>query len=464
MEHNDFSDEFESFLQEKANEHKLYPSDKVWSAIQQKINRPKRWPFVALTLLFVGLGLITSIIEPANNQLALRSPELVQKLNATTLKNLSVSQIKNPISVSSNYLNKNNYSKFNHSSSLTTNINSISPSNEVDNNSLVSNPQEITIQEATIFDTTSKTSIDLSISALIVDENLTERNIENKNTELGNIKLTPISTVQKEENITQEHQLPEILSPSVLKNSQHKKNPLNWQVYFSPTVSYRTLSGSGTVPVNFIAQSLTSGTTNFTNVNDVVNHKAALGMELGAGLVYQLSKKIRLKTGLQFNYNQYDIRAYNSTPELAPLSASRSGNVEINAISKHRSKNGYSQTWLKNLHAMISVPIGAELTILGNQNISLNIGGSLQPTYILRHDAYMLSTNLNNYAKENSLNRNFNINSSAEVFITVQKAGLKWTFGPQIRYQLLSSYKKEYPIIEHLKDYGFKIGLSKTIK
>ena len=179
MEHNDFSDEFESFLQEKANEHKLYPSDKVWPAIQQKINRPKRWPFVALTLLFVGLGLITSIIEPANNQLALRSPELVQKLNATTLKNLSVSQIKNPISVSSNYLNKNNYSKFNHSSSLTTNINSISPSNEVDNNSLVSNPQEITIQEATIFDTTSKTSIDLSISALIVDENLTETNNQN---------------------------------------------------------------------------------------------------------------------------------------------------------------------------------------------------------------------------------------------------------------------------------------------
>jgi hypothetical protein len=76
----------------------------------------------------------------------------------------------------------------------------------------------------------------------------------------------------------------------------------------------------------------------------------------------------------------------------------------------------------------------------------------------------MLSTNLNNYAKENSLNRNFNINSSAEVFLTLQKAGLKWTFGPQIRYQLLSIYKKEYPIIEHLKDFGFKIGLSKTIK
>jgi len=464
MEHNDFSDAFESFLQEKANEHKLYPSDKVWSAIQQKINGPKKWPFVALTLLFVGLGLITSIVEPANNQLALRSPELVQKLNATTLKNLSISQIKNPIFLSTYYQNKNNYSKSNHSSLLINNINSISPSNEVDNNSLALNPQEITIQEVTIIDTSSKPSIDLSISASNVVDELTEINVENTNTELGSTNIIPISSFQNEDDKTQKHEIPEILSPSVLKTSQHKKNPLNWQVYFSPTVSYRTLSGSGTVPVNFIAQSLTSGTTNFTNVNDVVNHKAAVGMELGAGLVYQLSKKIRLKTGLQFNYNQYDIRAYNSTPELAPLSAGGIGNNEINAISNHRSKNGYSQTWLKNLHAMISVPIGAELTILGNQNISLNIGGSLQPTYILRHDAYMLSTNLNNYAKENSLNRNFNINSSAEIFLTVQKAGLKWTFGPQIRYQLLSSYKKEYPIIEHLKDFGFKIGLSKTIK
>lgn len=464
MEHNDFSDGFESFLQEKTNEHKLYPSDKVWSAIQQKINGPKRWPFVALTLLFVGLGLITSIVEPANNQLALRSPELVQKLDETTLKSISVSQIKVPISLSSYHHNKDIYTKSNHSTSLIANIDRISPSNKVENNLLTSIPQDNTSQVATIFDTSSNTSIDLSISALVVDENLTETNIENTNTELGITKITPVSSVQKEEDIIQVHELPEILSPFVLKNSQHKKNPLNWQVYFSPTVSYRTLSGSGNVPVNFIAQSLTSGTTNFTNVNDVVSHKAAVGMELGAGLVYQISKKIRLKTGLQFNYNQYDISAYNSTPELAPLSAGRSGNVEINAISKHRSKNGFSQTWLKNLHAMISVPIGAELTILGNQNISLNIGGSLQPTYILRHDAYMLSTNLNNYAKENSLNRNFNINSSAEVFITVQKAGLKWTFGPQIRYQLLSSYKKEYPIIEHLKDYGFKIGLSKTIK
>jgi hypothetical protein len=48
--------------------------------------------------------------------------------------------------------------------------------------------------------------------------------------------------------------------------------------------------------------------------------------------------------------------------------------------------------------------------------------------------------------------------------VSIQTLGVKWTVGPQIRYQIFSSYKKEYPIIEHLKDYGFKIGLSKTIK
>jgi hypothetical protein len=36
--------------------------------------------------------------------------------------------------------------------------------------------------------------------------------------------------------------------------------------------------------------------------------------------------------------------------------------------------------------------------------------------------------------------------------------------GPQMRYQLLSSYKEDYPIREHLVDYGFKIGIQKTLK
>jgi hypothetical protein len=36
--------------------------------------------------------------------------------------------------------------------------------------------------------------------------------------------------------------------------------------------------------------------------------------------------------------------------------------------------------------------------------------------------------------------------------------------GPQVRYQVLSSYKDKYPIREYLIDYGFKLGIQKTLK
>jgi hypothetical protein len=457
MEHNDFSDEFESFLQEKANEHKLYPSDKVWSAIQQKINRPKRWPFVALTIVFFGLGMITSVIEPHNNQLAERITEkTLDYTKTTTYKHNKTYNSNNIVKLTP----KQDFKFVNHYTESSTE--DLSSSNNIDEH-ITNTSINSTNEEAIVIDAENTTSISTPASTLNMVSNNQENDEESSNIEPLN-STNDLSQVKIDKSQPLENEIPKKIPPAVLANTQIKKLKLNWQVYFSPTVSYRTLTGSGTVPVNFITQSLTAGTTNFTNVNDVVNHKAAVGFELGAGLIYNVTKKLKLKTGLQFNYNQYDIRAYNSTPELAPLSGGGFGNTEIRAISNHRSNNGYSQTWLKNLHAMISVPVGAELTILGNQYISLNIGGSLQPTYVLRHDAYMLSTNLNNYAKENSLNRNFNINTAAEVFVTVQKAGFKWTLGPQIRYQLLSSYKKEYPIIEHLKDYGFKIGLSKTIK
>jgi antitoxin component of MazEF toxin-antitoxin module len=456
MEHNDFSDGLESYLQEKANEHKLYPSDKVWSAIQQKINRPKKWPFVALTIIFIGLGMITSVIEPPNNQLAVRIP--AKKLNyigASISKHIT-RYISNDIvkeAPAPNFKLAKNYTKSSNQD--------ISSSNNIDEN-ITSISINATNEAAVVIDAENTTSISTPASTLNMVSNNVENDEESSDIEPLNSTID-LSQVQIDKSQPLENEIPKIIPPIVIANTQLKKLKLNWQYYFSPTVSYRTLSGSGSVPVNFISQSLTAGTTNFANVNDVVSHKAAVGFELGAGISYNLTKKIKLKTGLQFNYNQYDISAYNSTPELTPLIAGGIGNAEINAISNHRSKNGYSQTWLKNLHAMISVPIGAEITILGNQNISLNVGGSIQPTYILRHDAYMLSTNLNNYAKENSLNRNFNINTAAEVFISVQKFGFKWTMGPQIRYQIFSSYKKEYPIIEHLKDFGFKIGLSKTI-
>jgi hypothetical protein len=75
----------------------------------------------------------------------------------------------------------------------------------------------------------------------------------------------------------------------------------------------------------------------------------------------------------------------------------------------------------------------------------------------------MVSSDLKNYAQSPSLYRHFNLNTGFEAFITFRTGATKWNIGPQLRYQLMSSYKSEYPIKEHLMEYGFKVGMTRTL-
>jgi hypothetical protein len=113
---------------------------------------------------------------------------------------------------------------------------------------------------------------------------------------------------------------------------------------------------------------------------------------------------------------------------------------------------------------MISVPLGFELTIARNKKVSFNIASTIQPTYVINNQSYLVSTNLKNYAQEPSLYRKWNVNTGAEAFVAIKSGSIQWVIGPQFRYQLLSSYKDKYPIQEHLLDFGFKVGINKTLK
>ncbi len=130
-------------------------------------------------------------------------------------------------------------------------------------------------------------------------------------------------------------------------------------------------------------------------------------------------------------------------------------------LSVFRNYSGFSKTWLKNQHIMMSFPIGAEIKLIGNDNISLNIAGTIQPTVVINNQAYMISTNMRNYAKAPSLYREFNVAGGAEAFLSIKRKSLRFNVGPQFRYQLISSYKKPYPISEHLTDYGLKVSIGR---
>ncbi len=57
----------------------------------------------------------------------------------------------------------------------------------------------------------------------------------------------------------------------------------------------------------------------------------------------------------------------------------------------------------------------------------------------------------------------WNINSNIETFISFKVGDYKWQLGTQLRYQHLPTFIPQYPIKEHLIDYGIKLGVSKMI-
>jgi hypothetical protein len=240
----------------------------------------------------------------------------------------------------------------------------------------------------------------------------------------------------------------------------------SWQIYVSPTVSYRNLVGKASKNPSQATGSVFGASMGFsTDVNDAVRHRPSIGMELGSALLYPVSKNFRIKAGLQFNYNNYLIEAYSYKPELATFSAAGPGAPRpVNTMSYYRNYNGYDKTTLQNKHFMISTPIGFELTVVGNEKVRFNVASTLQPTYVISNQSYLVSTNLKNYAQESSLYRKWNMNAGMEAFLTLSSGSYSWVIGPQFRYQLFSSYKNKYPIQEHLLDLGFKVGVNKRLK
>jgi hypothetical protein len=82
----------------------------------------------------------------------------------------------------------------------------------------------------------------------------------------------------------------------------------------------------------------------------------------------------------------------------------------------------------------------------------------------LNRDAYVVSANFKTYEEQPNVMRNFNLNTSFEAFMSYNLGGLTLQAGPQVRYQLLSTYKSDFHLNEKLIDFGFKIGVTKRLK
>jgi len=232
-----------------------------------------------------------------------------------------------------------------------------------------------------------------------------------------------------------------LTSESVINAYKPKTKKLAWQTYFTPTVSYRKL--------------------NDNYIDNVAPHKPAFGFELGMAAKYAVSKNTKLRAGFQFNVNRYEIKTFDSYAQLATIRLNdRNGVDYVRTVTSYNNFSGYQSNWLQNFYFQVSAPVGVEFKLKGDDKMQFGIASTLQPTYLLGDKAYVISADYKNYAEMSKLVRHWNISSSLETFVSYSTGHLNWQVGPQVRYQMLSSYLKKYPVKENLFDFGLKVGIS----
>lgn len=475
MESNYSNRDFEQFVKQNADEYRMFPSEKVWSGVNNALHTRRKWTGFGLAFLLLLTGGAVSWVmtmyptskksqdiasvkptasgndlSSANNESGItaqaeekkpvRKPHALQPFNKETEQTASFRNIITPVIIQDAL-----------SEQLKQNIAEHLPSPSTPAHAeLIERVEKIAAPahpaRTKHADPAGTPAINIVMAETLSSPAVTEPVAAQ---ERSSVQITGL-------------QEPPLTIESVVNSYKREKvrKKISWQLFITPTISYRKLGVNKAF--NNTASTGYPFSPALTDVNQAVTHKPDLGLQIGFAARYPITKALKLRGGLQFNVNRYDIKAFSYSGEMATigLNGSNPGNSSVSAYTRYRNYSGYRADWLKNFYYTVSVPIGAELKVLGNEKTNFGIAGTIQPTYVITDGAYLLSTDYKNYAKVPWLTRNFNMSTGFEAFINYTSGKTQWQIGPQVRYQLLSSFENKYPVKENLFDFGVKIGVT----
>lgn len=446
MERNNKDVNFEDFIKKTADQYRMYPSEDVWNGVHRTLHPRKKWYGFGLGLLLVGSGL--SVMFLVNTK-------------KTNLKEISEAK---PVQTEQTItqFNTNDIASASPNTSSTENLLIPAPeqlrTDDLSNNVLASQPG-ITAQPGT----TDNNNKDLAIQNTLPFTSLNQSDEATDQNEYYNVlrNKEKAGNVKANEPASENLLLTPLTIESVLNTYSriNRKNKLLFQVFFTPTVSYRKLAENKSF-LQSAPANLPPSYSALYNINNVVTHKPDMGLELGVNAKYPITKSINAKAGLQFNMTRYEIKAFNNPTEIATIALNNGRRIEsLNTVSNYRNFNGGKADWLKNFYFQVSIPVGAEINLIQDEKIAFGIGSTIQPTYVLGDRAYLISSDYKNYSEVPWLIRRWNVNTSIETYVAYSTGKLNWQVGPQVRYQILSSFVDKYPVKENLFDFGLKVGI-----
>lgn len=491
MENKFYNDDFEHFIKGTADEFRMYPSRRVWNSLYNDLHPGKRWPSLAVCLLLITSVMLTGVLHRNDVSSSRMSVANIDKLEK---ENISRTQIAQSVqrsyqTTSSTFISNNTSAPAIKSPSLIS-ITSKNKKQAIERQAkkkAVVNDETADINDLPILiNSTATAQIDVSEGSKeeqIAEERAIDLNRKNIAPAISvdhqnSLAIGYIATSGKTVSLKSLETKPDTKADALKTEREwiedfafhnkpsSRKSQIKHQLYVTPSLGFRDLEGKSEKS-NAANSSLIANAPE-QDLDQSVNHRSAFNLEVGYARVYEKSKSLRLKTGVQLNYTNYKIGAHQlGHPSLTSLLLKNSaGEYEYNQRLSRLSNlpNFSSEHNLNSSSVQISIPVGADLKLLGKNRFRWYVGGTVQPTYLLFGNAYLLSSDLKNYVYDSKFLRKWNINTAVESFISYStKKGLTYQAGPQFRYQLLSTYDDKYLFNEKLYNIGVKLGVTKTL-
>ncbi|TAG13818.1 MAG: hypothetical protein EAZ41_01760, partial [Sphingobacteriia bacterium] len=326
----------------------MYPADHIWKNIRTELHGNPSWHALTLISLLVitSLTISTFLIAPSAGRYQFKQLAAIPK---KILKPLEATSIHAPIAEDA-YFNQIEPHQLTQAT-----IAFIAPVDNIDLNAETAflKPSEITTPAVPAIELKNTAvnklkSISLNRSALFVEAFNPNSTIEATIPSITNNEsidlLQPAKPLMVKNLMTiQDEKFNAVRTPNKIQQRQ-KTSRIGYQFYITPSKSYRVLSDDAVKEIiqpstvsNIAAQNIPLGLSYSAGVNDIVRHRPAIGLELGVSALYSITKRLKLKTGIQMNIRQYNIETFQTlTPNLTTVSLLNNRSIEnINLFSSY---------------------------------------------------------------------------------------------------------------------------------
>lgn len=485
-------DDFEESLKEQTDNFVIFPSKRVWRGIYNDLHPGSKWPSLGIGIVFlitlVWLGFSsesTRVNDDQSNSVqqdqliprtlkAQAPPSLLSTENKdlTPDQNLSSPAVTQQISRNLNVLENRNIEPEILTQPLPP-LGKIVEELQIDRPKSQVPIHEISFMRISHQDIRLPRSPDFDKAIPFEDgrqalEALDVQRVRNFVSALADLAFNEQKKEQKiitlPAEISQANQLnqkeAQDQTAKTLNKKQKRNSKVTWEYFAVPVVSSVYFRGHN-------LEEISSGTQPGVVVNPMptahsMTTNARLGFELGSEMKYAFSEKFKLITGAHVTYAGYNIVSEYVHPTITSLTLqdSKANVYSKQYVALYGNGNGESNVKLRNYNIQLGIPVGLQWQLWSNEDISIDLASSLEPFVVVASKGYILSSNGRNYINDPELMRKINLSGNFGSIITFSTREVNWHIGPNVRYQILSTYSNVYPVKEHLLHYGVRIGIS----